>query len=104
MVTRVQPDVPVVWMDNGYNTKPPVRRRGDPQLGLNLKIYLPLRCARPPRGRGRPTPALDDPRHAAFTEEVKLEPFARALRETAPRSGSPRCAPPTPPCARRWSP
>ncbi|HMT18273.1 MAG TPA: phosphoadenylylsulfate reductase, partial [Ottowia sp.] len=20
MVTRVQPDVPVVWMDNGYNT------------------------------------------------------------------------------------
>jgi phosphoadenosine phosphosulfate reductase len=31
------------------------------------------------------TPALDDPRHAAFTEEVKLEPFARALRETAPK-------------------
>ena len=29
--------------------------------------------------------ALDDPRHAAFTEEVKLEPFARALRETAPQ-------------------
>ncbi len=25
------------------------------------------------------------PRHAAFTEEVKLEPFARALRETAPQ-------------------
>ena len=28
---------------------------------------------------------MDDPRHAAFTEEVKLEPFARALRETAPQ-------------------
>ena len=28
---------------------------------------------------------LDDPRHAAFTAEVKLEPFARALRETAPK-------------------
>jgi phosphoadenosine phosphosulfate reductase len=30
---------------------------------------------------------------------VKLEPFARALREPHRRSGSPRCAPPTPPCA-----
>src|SRR3989344_4868046 len=45
MVTQVNPDVPVVWMDNGYNSEATYR----------------------------------------FTEEVKLEPFARALRETAPK-------------------
>ena len=30
-------------------------------------------------------PSLDDPRHEAFTKEVKLEPFARALREMSPQ-------------------
>lgn len=87
MVSRVKPDVPVVWMDNGYNTEATYRfadavRR---QLGLNLRIYLPLRTRAHREAVEGPVPALDDPRHAAFTEEVKLEPFARALRETAPK-------------------
>ncbi|MGD9774012.1 phosphoadenosine phosphosulfate reductase family protein [Diaphorobacter sp.] len=87
LVTRVQPNVPVVWMDNGYNT-PATYRFADAvtrQLGLNLKIYLPRRSRAHREAVEGPTPALHDPRHAAFTEEVKLEPFARALRETAPR-------------------
>lgn len=86
MVSRVQPDVPVVWMDNGYNT-PATYEFADAvtkQLGLNLKIYLPLRSRAHREAIEGQTPALDDPRHAAFTEEVKLEPFARALRETQP--------------------
>lgn len=87
MVTRARPDVPVVWMDNGYNT-PATYQFADAvtkQLGLNLKIYLPLRSRAHREAVEGPTPALDDPRHAAFTAEVKLEPFARALRETAPQ-------------------
>jgi phosphoadenosine phosphosulfate reductase len=87
MVTRAQPDVPVVWMDNGYNT-PATYQFADAvtqQLGLNLKIYLPRRSRAHREAVEGATPALDDLRHAAFTEEVKLEPFSRALRETAPQ-------------------
>lgn len=87
MVTRVQPDVPVVWMDNGYNTEATYRFAAEVtrQLKLNLQIYLPRRSRAHREALEGPAPALDDPRHAAFTEEVKLEPFARALRETAPK-------------------
>ncbi|MEG0053830.1 MAG: phosphoadenosine phosphosulfate reductase family protein [Comamonas sp.] len=87
LITQAQPDVPVVWMDNGYNTEATYRFADEvtEQLGLNLKIYLPRRSRAHREAVEGPTPALDDPRHAAFTEEVKLEPFARALRETAPK-------------------
>ena len=87
MVTRVNPDVPVVWMDNGYNTEATYRYADEvtKQLGLNLRIYLPLRTRAHREAVEGPLPGLDDPRHAAFTEEVKLEPFTRALRETAPK-------------------
>jgi phosphoadenosine phosphosulfate reductase len=87
MVTRVKPDVPVVWMDNGYNTEATYRYADEvtQQLGLNLRIYLPLRTRAHREAVEGPLPGLDDPRHAAFTAEVKLEPFARALRETAPK-------------------
>ena len=87
MVAQARPDVPVVWMDNGYNTEAtyPFADAVTKQLGLNLKIYLPLRSRAHREAVEGATPALDDPRHAAFTEEVKLEPFTRALRETAPK-------------------
>jgi len=87
MVAQVQPDVPVIWMDNGYNTEATYRFADEVtrQLRLNLRTYLPLRSRAHREAVDGPTPALDDPRHAAFTEEVKLEPFARALRETAPQ-------------------
>ena len=87
MVTRVQPDLPVVWMDNGYATEATYRFADEvsQQLKLNLQIYLPRRSRAHREAVEGPAPTLDDPRHAAFTEEVKLEPFARALRETAPR-------------------
>lgn len=87
LVTRVAPDVPVVWMDNGYNTEATYRYADEVTrlLGLNLRIYLPLRSRAHREAVDGPVPALHEPRHAAFTEEVKLEPFARALRETAPK-------------------
>ena len=87
LVTRVQPDMPVVWMDNGYNTEATYRYADEVtrRLGLNLKTYLPLRTRAHREAVEGPTPALDDPRHESFTQEVKLEPFARALRETAPK-------------------
>lgn len=86
MCARAQPDMRVIWMDNGYNTEATYQFADEVtrQLGLNLSIYLPRRSRAHREATDGTVPALDDPRHAAFTEEVKLEPFARALRETAP--------------------
>jgi len=87
LCSRARPDIPVIWMDNGYNT-PATYRFADEvtrQLHLNLRIYLPRRSRAHREAIDGALPALDDPRHAAFTEEVKLEPFIRALRETAPQ-------------------
>ena len=87
LVTQARPDVPVVWMDNGYNTEATYRYADEVSrlLKLNLRIYLPRRSRAHREAVEGATPELHDPRHAAFTAEVKLEPFARALRETAPQ-------------------
>lgn len=87
LVSRVRPDIPVVWMDSGYNTAATYRFADEVtrRLRLNLEIYLPRRSRAHREALEGPAPSLDDPRHAAFTEEVKLEPFARALREKAPQ-------------------
>ena len=82
MVTRVNPKVAVVWMDNGYNTEATYRFADNVTqlLKLDLHIYLPRRSRAHREALEGNTPALDDPRHTAFTQEVKLEPFTRALR------------------------
>ena len=93
MVTRANlkvpstPKIPVVWMDNGYNTDATYcfADQVTKLLNLDLHIYLPRRSRAHREAVEGSTPALDDPRHAAFTQEVKLEPFTRALRETAPK-------------------
>ena len=87
MVTRANPKIPVVWMDNGYNTDATYRFADEVTklLNLDLHIYLPRRSRAHREAVEGATPAVDDPRHTAFTEEVKLEPFTRALRETAPK-------------------
>ncbi|MGJ8525648.1 Phosphoadenosine phosphosulfate reductase [Halomonadaceae bacterium LMG 33818] len=86
MVTQVQPDIPIVWMDNGYNTEATYRYVEElrKKLDLNLITYLPKRSRAHREAIEGATPTLDDPRHEAFTEEVKLEPFARALKEMDP--------------------
>lgn len=87
MVTRVKPGMPIVWMDSGYAT-PATYAFADEvtaKLGLKLSIYLPLRSRAHREAVDGPTPALEDPRHQAFTREVKLEPFERAMREVAPK-------------------
>ena len=87
MVSQVQPNIPILWMDSGYNTEATYRFADEvtQRLQLNLQIYLPRRSRAHREAVDGPVPALDDPRHAAFTEEVKLEPFARALSEAAPQ-------------------
>ncbi|MCE8018304.1 phosphoadenosine phosphosulfate reductase family protein [Halomonas sp. MCCC 1A17488] len=86
MVTRHLPSIPVVWMDHGYNTEATYRFADAlvERLDLNLITYLPKRTRAHREAVEGPMPGIDDPRHEAFTREVKLEPFERALREMAP--------------------
>lgn len=45
MLTRVKPDIQVVWMDNGYNTETTYKYVDEitKRLNLNLLTYLPKR-------------------------------------------------------------
>lgn len=87
MVTRVRPDLPILWVDHGYGTPASYQFADEVTklLKLNLKIYHPLRSRAHREAVDGAPPGLGDPRHAAFTQEVKLEPFARATRELAPK-------------------
>lgn len=87
MVTRLRPDLPVLMVDTGYGTEATYRFADElvRRLGLNLHTYVPRRTRAMREALEGPAPTPDDPRHAAFTEEVKLEPFRRALAELKPQ-------------------
>lgn len=86
MVSQARPDIPIVWMDSGYNTEATYQFANEviQQLKLNLISYVPRRTRAHREALEGPMPGIDDPRHAAFTQEVKIEPFERALREMKP--------------------
>lgn len=86
LVTRIAPEIPVIWVDTGYNT-PATYRFADEvtqRLKLNLQVYSPLVTSARRAALLGGVPALDSVEHAVFTQEVKLEPFERALREAGP--------------------
>lgn len=84
-VTRVQPDIPVIWCDTGYNTPQTYRHAEEltHRLGLNLFCYIPRQTAAW-RQAILGMPSVEDPLHAEFTRQVKLEPFERAMKEHQP--------------------
>ncbi|MCA1773600.1 MAG: phosphoadenosine phosphosulfate reductase family protein [Halomonas sp.] len=86
MVTQVRPDIPIVWMDSGYNTEATYQFADEviKQLNLNIVSFLPKRTRAHREALEGPMPGIDDPRHDAFTQEVKIEPFERALGEMQP--------------------
>lgn len=89
LVTQVQPDIPVLWVDHGYN-RPATYKHAEQlkaQLKLNLKAYLPkLTPAHYDAVHGgmpEPTPE-NEARIKAFSTAMKLEPFQRGMKELAP--------------------
>lgn len=78
-------DIPVIWCDSGYNT-PQTYKHAEQlisKLGLNIKLYVPKQTSAH-RDVVLGVPDIDDPKHQLFTEQVKLEPFKRAMREHTP--------------------
>lgn len=84
-VNTLAPGIPVIWCDTGYNTADTYRHAREliDKLSLNIKLYVP-RQTKAYRDILMGIPAIHDPRHALFTEQVKLEPFKRAMEEHQP--------------------
>tara|TARA_Y100001933_G_scaffold244660_1_gene274597 strand:- start:6282 stop:6929 length:648 start_codon:yes stop_codon:yes gene_type:complete len=84
-VVDVDPTIPVIWCDTGYNTPNTYKHAEEliSRLGLNIKLYVPKQTVAH-RDVVMGIPQIDDPRHAEFTEQVKLEPFRRAMAAHQP--------------------
>ncbi len=84
-VTDVDTEIPVIWCDTGYNTPNTYKHAEEliARLGLNVKLYVPKQTTSH-RDAVMGIPSIEDPLHAIFTEQVKLEPFKRAMKEIRP--------------------
>ena len=86
LVSQVRPDITVLFVDSGYNTIATYKyaQKLIKDLQLNVKTYIPAqtRAFRDVAMDG--IPSVDSPLHDEFTEQVKLEPFRRALSELQP--------------------
>lgn len=84
-VTEVNKSTPVIWCDTGYNTPNTYKHAEEliSRLGLNIKLYVPKQTSAH-RDAVMGIPQIDDPKHKEFTEQVKLEPFRRAMEEHKP--------------------
>ncbi|UII76862.1 phosphoadenosine phosphosulfate reductase family protein [Flagellimonas sp. HMM57] len=84
-ITNVDNAIPVIWCDTGYNTRPTYKHAEEliDRLGLNIRLYVPKQTSAY-RDVVMGIPQIDDPEHGIFTEQVKLEPFKRAMAEHRP--------------------
>lgn len=84
-VTSVKPTIDVVWCDTGYNTRNTYKHAEEliKLLGLNIDLYVPKETSSH-RDAVMGIPQIDDPMHKVFTQQVKLEPFKRAMAAHQP--------------------
>ena len=87
LCVQVQPDIPVLWVDHGYNRAATYRHAEQLRklLGLNIKAYVPRMTTahRDAIGDAIPTPE-DEAALKEFSAVFKIEPFQRGMRELAP--------------------
>ena len=87
LAVRAQPDIPVLWVDHGYN-RPATYRHAEAlceRLKLNLKAYLPRMTAAHRDAIHGSIPTTDDEGGLKkFSALMKLEPFQRGMKELAP--------------------
>jgi len=88
LCVQEQPDIPVLWVDHGYN-RPATYRHAEQLralLHLNLKTWLPRISPAHRDAIHGPLPGVED--EAAlkeFSALMKLEPFQRAMKQMAPK-------------------
>lgn len=87
LCVQVQPDIPVLWVDHGYN-RPATYKYAEnlcDRLNLNLKTFLPKLTAAHRDAIYGPIPDIDNETELMkFSTMMKLEPFQRGMKELAP--------------------
>jgi len=87
LATQAQADIPVLWVDHGYN-RPATYKHAEKVkdlLHLNLKAYLPKITPAHRDAIDGPIPTPEDEEGLKkFSAVMKLEPFQRGMRELAP--------------------
>ena len=85
LVATVNPSIKVIWCDTGYNTPSTYKHAEEltELLALNIQLYIPKQTAAH-RDVVLGIPQVENPKHQLFTEQVKLEPFKRAMTEHSP--------------------
>jgi len=87
LCVQVQPDIPVLWVDHGYNRPATYRHAEELRklLKLNLKPYLPKISAAHRDALYGEIPSIDDEAGLKqFSALMKLEPFQRGMQELTP--------------------
>ncbi len=88
LATQAQPDIPVLWVDHGYN-RPATYKHAEAlraQLKLNLKPFLPKMTAAHRDAIHGPIPTTEQEEELKkFSAVMKLEPFQRGMKELAPK-------------------
>jgi phosphoadenosine phosphosulfate reductase len=87
MVSEVDPAVPTIWVDTGYNLRDTyvVAERLIRDLDVNIHVYSPQMTSERRNAIMGGIPTVDEEaRHQEFTRQVKLDPFARALGDFQP--------------------
>jgi phosphoadenosine phosphosulfate reductase len=87
LCVQAQPDIPVLWVDHGYN-RPATYKHAEAlkrMLNLNLKPFLPKITAAHRDAICGEIPSTDDEAGLKqFSALMKLEPFQRGMKELAP--------------------
>jgi phosphoadenosine phosphosulfate reductase len=87
LCVQAQPDIPVLWVDHGYN-RPATYKHAEElkkMLKLNLKPFLPKITAAHRDAIYGEIPTTDDEAGLKqFSALMKLEPFQRGMKELAP--------------------
>jgi phosphoadenosine phosphosulfate reductase len=87
LAVQVQPDIPVLWVDHGYNRPATYKHAEELKklLKLNIKAYLPKISVAHREAVYGPVPTTDDEAGLKqFSAQMKLEPFQRGMKELAP--------------------
>lgn len=74
-------NTPVIWVDSGYNLRDTykVAEEITQSLNLNLQVFNPVMSAERRAAVMGGVPSQDEPAFELFVEQVKIEPFKRAL-------------------------